>query len=103
MTTLFDQEGFLEDLSCWSETIALEIAQKEGIELSPAHFEIIQLARQYYQEFGLSPVNRILITYIRQNLGPKKGTSLYVMTLFPSPPAKTVCKIAGLPKPNNCL
>jgi tRNA 2-thiouridine synthesizing protein E len=99
----FDKEGFLRDLSDWSPALAEQIAAAEGLELTPAHWELIKLLRQYYQEFDSSPAMRPLVKYCGQQLGADKGRSVYLMSLFPGSPAKLGSKIAGLPKPDNCL
>ncbi len=99
----FDKEGFLTDLSDWTPDVAAQIAGDEGIELTPAHWEIIELLRAYYAEFDSSPAMRPLVKYCRLKLGEDKGKSIYLMTLFPGSPAKIGSKIAGLPKPDNCL
>ncbi len=99
----FDKEGFLKNLEDWTPEIAERIASNEGIELTEEHFQVITVARSFYQEFGLSPVNRVLVKSVRGALGSDKGTSMYLLSLFKQGPAKLVCKIAGLPKPNNCL
>ncbi len=46
---------------------------------------------------------RPLVKYCALKLGPDKGRSIYLMSLFPGSPAKLGSKIAGLPKPDNCL
>ena len=46
---------------------------------------------------------RALVNYVRLKLGPDKGRSIYLLKLFPGSPAKIGSKIAGLPKPANCL
>jgi tRNA 2-thiouridine synthesizing protein E len=99
----FDRDGFLRDLSDWSPAVAEQIARTEGIALSPAHWEILQLLRDYYQEFDASPAMRPLVKYCALKLGPDKGRSIYLLKLFPGSPAKLGSKIAGLPKPDNCL
>ena len=99
----FDKEGFLRELANWSPTVAEQIAADEGIELQPAHWEVIELLRQYYSEFDSSPAMRPLVKYCRLKLGADKGSSIYLMSLFPGSTAKLGSKIAGLPKPENCL
>jgi len=99
----FDQEGFLRDLTSWSPALAQQIAEGEGIQLKSAHWEIINLLREYYQEFDSSPAMRALVKYVGLKLGPDKGKSIYLLSLFPGSPAKIGSKIAGLPKPDNCL
>jgi tRNA 2-thiouridine synthesizing protein E len=100
---VFDKEGFLRKLEDWTPAVAEEIAATEGIELSDAHWEIIELLREYYCRFEASPANRALVKFTAQQLGEDKGRSAYLMSLFPGSPAKLGSKIAGLPKPDNCL
>lgn len=99
----FDTEGFLRNLQDWSPEVAKQIAAAEGIALTPAHWEIIELLRNYYTEFDASPAMRPLVKYCGRKLGVDKGKSIYLLSLFPGSPAKTGSKIAGLPKPDNCL
>ena len=99
----FDAEGFLRSLDDWSPDVARHIAATEGIELSDAHWEVVELLRSYYGEFDSSPAMRPLVKYCRLKLGPDKGKSIYLLGLFPGSPAKIGSKIAGLPKPDNCL
>ena len=99
----FDKEGFLRDLADWSPQVAEQIAHREQVQLTPAHWEVIELLRRYYQEFDASPAMRPLVKYCARELGPDKGKSIYLMALFPGSPAKIGSKIAGLPKPDNCL
>ncbi len=99
----FDREGFLRRLDDWSPQLARDIAAAEDIELVDAHWEVIHCLREYYREFDASPAMRALVKYCRHRLGDDKGNSLYLLSLFPGSPAKLASKIAGLPKPDNCL
>lgn len=99
----FDKEGFLRELSDWKPQVAEQIARSENLELTSAHWEILQLLRNYYQEYDASPAMRPLVKYCALQLGADKGRSIYLMSLFPGSPAKLGSKIAGLPKPDNCL
>ncbi len=97
-----DQEGFLLSLDDWSETVAVELAAAEGIDLTPEHWEIIRVARDFHREFALSPAMRVLVNRVRATLTPEKGRSIHLLRLFPDRPARKISKIAGLPKPTNC-
>ncbi len=99
----FDNEGFLRKLSDWDTEVAEQIAGAENLALTPAHWEILHLLRAYYLQYDSSPAMRALVKYCAVNLGPDKGKSIYLMSLFPGSPAKIASKIAGLPKPDNCL
>ena len=101
--TLLDKHGFLKDHTVWNKDLALILAKSEGIALTEAHWEIIELLRAYYEEFDASPANRSLVKYTKINLGLEKGNSIYLMSLFPGSPTRLASRIAGLPKPKNCL
>ena len=99
-----NNEGFLEDAATWTNEVAQEIAQENGIELTEKHWEIIYFLRNFYKQHEISPPsNRLFVKAVREALGDEKGDSIYLMTLFPGTPAKTACRIAGLPRPTNCL
>lgn len=98
-----DREGYLKQLSDWSPDVAEVLARNEDILLTPEHWEVIEILREFYREFELSPAMRPLVKRVGQKLGPDKGRSIYLMKLFPPSPAKIASKIAGLPRPDNCL
>ena len=98
-----DEEGYLINLSDWTEDAAQFLAQQENVELSPSHWEVINFLREYYTEFQIAPAVRVLTKAIGKKLGAEKGNSQYLYELFPYGPAKQACKIAGLPKPTGCV
>lgn len=98
-----DQDGFLLDLNDWSEPVAEALAEAEGLCLETEHWEILHLLRGFYQEYQLSPATRPLIKYTALKLGPEKGNSMHLNRLFKGTPAKLAAKLAGLPKPSNCI
>ena len=103
LDALLDKDGYLRDHTLWSEDMAVLLAARDGLVLSPAHREILQALRRFYARYELSPATRPLLKYLSQELGPEKATSIYVMQLFPGTPAKTIARLAGLPKPPNCI
>ncbi len=98
-----DQDGYLSNLNDWNESVAEALAEQENISLSAEHWEIIRLLQEFYKEFELSPAMRALVKYTEKKLGSEKGRSIYLLQLFPPSPAKIASKIAGLPRPTNCL
>lgn len=101
---LRNNEGFLEDAFAWNPEIAQIIAGEDEILLSEKHWEIIGFLRTFYEKHEISPPsNRLFVKAVREALGEEKGNSIYLMQLFPGTPAKTACRIAGLPRPTNCL
>ncbi len=97
-----DKEGYLKNLDDWSETVAIEIAEREGIRLTQGHWELITVVRDFYQRYQHAPAIRVLVKTIQEQYGPEKGNSLYLQSLFPKGAAKQLSKIAGLPKPTHC-
>ncbi|MBL34615.1 MAG: sulfurtransferase TusE [Oceanospirillaceae bacterium] len=98
-----DKDGFLVNLDDWNKEVAEYLAAEEGISLTPEHWEIISALQDFYREFELSPAMRPLSKYLKQTLGNEKSGSIYLMKLFPGSPAKLAARIAGLPRPENCL
>ena len=98
-----DQDGYLLELDDWSPAVAEALAAREEIVLAAEHWEILDLLRRFYAEFQLSPATRPLIRYVAQQLGTEKGNSMHLNRLFHGTPAKLAAKLAGLPKPTNCI
>jgi tRNA 2-thiouridine synthesizing protein E len=98
-----DQDGYLVERLDWSEAVAAALAEREEVDLSAEHWEVLYLLRDFYAEFQLSPATRPLIKYAALKLGPEKGNSLHLNRLFKGTPAKLAAKLAGLPKPTNCI
>ncbi len=97
------QDGFLIDQHAWNQEIAAQIAELNNISLTESHWEIIWFIRTYYGQYKHLPNTRIFVKAITKTLGSEKGNSRYLHQLFPDSPLKYACKIAGLPKPPNCL
>ncbi|WP_148253955.1 TusE/DsrC/DsvC family sulfur relay protein [Aidingimonas lacisalsi] len=98
-----DIEGYLINLDDWSNDLAHAMAAEEGRELTEAHWEVIYVLRDFYKRFEMAPSMRPLVKAMAQAHGPEKGKSVYLMRLFPDSPAKVGARLAGLPKPANCL
>lgn len=98
-----DKDGNLLHLEDWSEAVARAMARQAELELGPAHWEILYLMRAFHARRGIAPVMRILVKLVENELGPEKGNSLYLLKLFPGSPARLASRIAGLPRPANCI
>lgn len=98
-----DPEGYLVDLQAWTPAVAEALAAEEGRELTAEHWEVIGVLRAFYARYEAVPAMRALVKAVGLELGPEKGRSLHLMRLFPDSPAKVAARLAGLPKPTNCL
>lgn len=97
------QSGFLIRREGWTREMACKLAEREGISLQEAHWELIDFIRDYYQKYNHLPNARLFVQAIRKVLGEEKGNSRYLHRLFPGGPVRQVCKFAGLSKPPGCL
>lgn len=87
----FDEYGFLIDTEMWSETLAYELAEAEGIDaLSHDHFKVISFIRYKYLMMDVLPPMR----HVCRQLGVDRGQ---VKSLFGG--CKQLWRIAGLPYP----
>tara|TARA_B100000780_G_C20701478_1_gene278890 strand:+ start:28 stop:339 length:312 start_codon:yes stop_codon:yes gene_type:complete len=98
-----DKDGYLKHLSDWSPAAAEWLAQSVDVRLGVEHWEVINALRVFYADTGVSPAVRILVKIVKQKVSPEKGNSIHLLTLFPGSPATLAAKIAGLPRPTNCL
>ena len=99
--TLRDREGFLVSTSDWTPEVAALIAKDFGITLLTQHWVIIDLLRRYYQQYGLSPPSRVLMTLLKREHDPE-FSSIALMQLFGGRARRQLAQIAGLPKPSDC-
>ncbi|SDL01164.1 tRNA 2-thiouridine synthesizing protein E [Modicisalibacter muralis] len=98
-----DPEGYLVILADWTPAVAKTLAEEEGRVLTDEHWEVIEVLRDFYARYEMAPAMRPLVKAVGQALGADKGKSLHLMKLFPESPAKVAARLAGLPKPTNCL
>lgn len=98
-----DSQGYLVDYLDWHEALAPVIAQADNVELTQAHWEVINFVREFYLTYKTSPAIRALTKAMKAEFGEEKASSRYLYRLFPEGPAKQATKYAGLPKPARCI
>lgn len=92
----FTADGHMVDSKQWTEALGAKIAAAQGVAMTDAHWAIVRFSRGDFESTGASPNIR------RITQGANVATKdLY--TLFPKAPARTIAKIAGIPKPAGCL
>jgi TusE/DsrC/DsvC family sulfur relay protein len=91
-----NEEGFLTKYEEWNEEIAQSLAKQIDIEMTDAHWKIINFLREDFKKEGETATSRRV-----QTVGgvPVKDQ----FSLFPKKPAKKMAYIAGLPKPKGCV
>lgn len=98
-----DKQGYLLNVTDWTNDLAVVLAEQENIELSEDHWQVVNFVRNFYLEYKTSPAIRALIKALKAEFGEEKANSRYLYRLFPKGPAKQATKIAGLPKPARCI
>jgi len=91
-----DEQGFLMEPLYEDEAVRV-IARAESIELTEAHWEVINYLREQYREHGHTPNFRNMLKGFGE-IHPGVD-SKYLYDLFPIGPAKQGPKVAALPQP----
>ncbi len=92
-----DSEGYLLDRSQWSPEFARALAKREGLELTPAHWEVIEYLRDYEAEHGVQAQVRVMIREFTDRWGPERGSNHHLHDMFPrGGPQKQGNRLAGL-------
>lgn len=92
----FTADGHLVDPEVWTEAMAVQLAASQGVDLLDAHWAVLRFARADFLETRVTPN----IRRITQGTG-LSTRDLYA--LFPKAPARTVARVAGIPKPAGCI
>lgn len=100
---LLDQDGHLQNYQDWTPEIAQLMAQKDGLTLTPAHLNILYAVQKFYQQFGYAPATRPLIKFLMKELGDQISNAQLMQDFQTGLVARTLARLAGLPKPANCL
>lgn len=89
--------------SPWNETLARDLAKQEGLVLNDDHWYVLNFIREFYATYQMVPAVRIIVKKLAEHSGAEKGTSVYLQQLFPGGVLRQAAKIAGLPKPAQCV
>ena len=96
MTAPVDKEGYLVNPEDWSEELAAQLAQGEGIALGEEHWVIIRFMRAYWEEHQIAPDARHAIKALSEATGADRNR---MFELFPFGYVQQACKIAGMKRP----
>ena len=99
-----DQDGHLCDHTIWTPVIAQQLANTLDIELDAERLVVLQQVRAFFVKFNHAPATRPLIKWLQQNLPDNDISNQKLQQLFNTGlVARHVNRLAGLPKPPNCL
>lgn len=91
-----DGDGYLEDMSEWSEEVARAMAEADNYELNDQKWDMIMKAREYYDEYQQVPPVRKFAKYIEMD-------QKELFNVWMTGPMKPITKYGGLPKPTGCV
>ena len=94
----FNPAGFLKNPEDWTEEIMLDIAEREGINLTEEMVIYICSARDEYEKNQEVPALR---KFSKLHGGDRKGSKLN--ELFKGGPMKKIAMLGGLPQPTGCV
>ena len=95
-----DAEGYLIHTDDWSEAIAIDIADEEGITLNDEYWVVFRFIRSWYDDHGITPDIRHLVKQLGEERRiNKKQAKQYLFEMFPYGYVKQACKIAGMKRP----
>ncbi|WP_201618102.1 TusE/DsrC/DsvC family sulfur relay protein [Psychrobacter urativorans] len=99
-----DQDGHLCDHTIWTPDVAQQLADTLDVNLSSEHLEVLQQVRIFFTKFNHAPATRPLIKWLQQTLPEQDISNQKLQQLFNTGlVARHVNRLAGLPKPPNCL
>jgi tRNA 2-thiouridine synthesizing protein E len=91
-----DGDGYLQDMSDWTEEVARAMAEADNYELTDQKWEMIMKAREYFDEYQAVPPVRKFAKYIDMD---QKD----LFNVWMTGPMKPITKYGGLPKPTGCV
>lgn len=98
-----DDDGHLQNPNDWNETTAQKLADTLDVVLGKRHFEVLYAVRSFYELYCHSPSTRPLIKHLNQQLSTPTDNAELQHLFNTGLVARHVSRLAGLPKPANCL
>jgi tRNA 2-thiouridine synthesizing protein E len=94
-----DDEGYLIDPAGWDEAVAVELARREGVSLTPLHWDVLHFMRRFHDEHQVMADARFVIRFLAEEKGLGASARGRLFELFPYGYVKQACKIAGMRRP----
>lgn len=99
-----DDDGHLQNHHDWTPEIAQLLADTLEVKLTDVHHRILGQVRAFFDIYHHSPSTRPLIKHLQATLPDDKLDNAKLQALFNTGlVARHVNRLAGLPKPANCL
>jgi len=96
-TITLRNDGRLEHVGDWSPALAEQMAEQEDLSLTEAHWDVINTMREYYSEYNLSPILKLLRKELSKKYGADRASVDVLDGLFPNGVQQQGSRLAGLP------
>jgi len=93
----FRADGYLQNMGDWTPELAEMIASEEGLTLSEAHWDVLNIMREYYQEYNTSPILKLLRRELAKQYGKERASIDALDALFPRGVQQQGSRLAGVP------
>lgn len=104
LDSALDADGHLLDHTLWTPAIAQTLADTLDVRLTEVHYRILVQVRGFFDKYHHSPATRPLIKHLSATLPDDDITNAKLQQLFNTGlVARHINRLAGLPKPSNCL
>ena len=94
-----DDEGYLVDPQDWSEAVAAALAEREGLQLTDLHWQVLRFMRAFLDEHQLIADARFVIRFLADDAGLGDAARQRLFELFPYGYVRQACRIAGMRRP----
>ncbi len=96
-TITLRNDGRIENAGDWSPALAEQMAEHEGLSLTEVHWDVINTMREYYGEYNLSPILKLLRKELSKKFGADRASIEALDVLFPNGVQQQGSRLAGLP------
>ena len=98
-----DDYGHLQIRSEWTKAVADRFASEDEVSLENGHWLVIDILRDYYEDFGIETPMRALVKEMKLRGGEAFANSRVLYRLFPEGPVRQGSRYGGLPIPVSCI
>lgn len=90
-------DGYLQNMNDWTPELAETMAIAEDLTLTVAHWDVLNIMREYYQEYNTSPILKLLRRELSKQYGAERASAEALDKLFPRGVQKQGSRLAGIP------
>ena len=90
-------DGRLKNPQDWNKEIAEALASADGLVLTNEHWDVIEVMREYYKEYNIPPIRKLLKRALAERYPLERAGDEYLQGLFPNDVLIQGTRIAGLP------